>query len=59
MEPAGRACVERQVAAIFAADVAGYPRLIEADEECTLRRLKKLPSIERVPAPDCRAPDTA
>ena len=33
MEPAGRARVERRLAAILAADVAGYSRLIEADEE--------------------------
>ena len=34
--------VERRLAAILAADVAGYSRLIEADEEGTLRRLKAL-----------------
>jgi adenylate cyclase len=33
---------ERRLAAIFAADVAGYSRLIEADEEGTLGRLKAL-----------------
>jgi adenylate cyclase len=32
--------VERRLAAILAADVAGYSRLIEADEEGTLARLK-------------------
>jgi adenylate cyclase len=32
----------RRLAAIFAADVAGYSRLIEADEEGTLGRLKML-----------------
>src|SRR5271169_998897 len=42
MEPAGPARVERRLAAILAADVAGYSRLIEADEEGTLRRLKSL-----------------
>jgi adenylate cyclase len=42
MEPAGHARVERRLAAILAADVAGYSRLIEADEEGTLRRLKAL-----------------
>jgi len=42
MEPAGRARVERRLAAILAADVAGYSRLIEADEEGTLGRLKVL-----------------
>src|SRR5713226_1267738 len=42
MEPAGRGYVERRLAAILAADVAGYSRLIEADEEGTLGRLKAL-----------------
>src|SRR5271169_373474 len=42
MEPAGPARVERRLAAILAADVAGYSRLIEADEEETLSRLKML-----------------
>jgi adenylate cyclase len=42
MEPAGPARVERRLAAILAADVAGYSRLIEADEEGTLGRLKTL-----------------
>jgi adenylate cyclase len=32
----------RRLAAILAADVAGYSRLIEADEEGTLTRLKAL-----------------
>jgi class 3 adenylate cyclase len=32
--------VERRLAAILAADVAGYTRLMGADEEDTLRRLK-------------------
>ena len=40
MEPAGRARIERRLAAILAADVAGYSRLIGADEEGTLARLK-------------------
>src|SRR5919198_3563824 len=34
--------VERRLAAILAADVAGYSRLMGADEEGTLRRLKAL-----------------
>jgi adenylate cyclase len=34
--------LERRLAAILAADVAGYSRLIEADEEGTLGRLKAL-----------------
>ena len=42
MEPAGQARVERRLAAILAADVAGYSRLIDADEEGTLARLKSL-----------------
>jgi class 3 adenylate cyclase len=42
MEPQGPARVERRLAAILAADVAGYSRLIEADEEGTLSRLKAL-----------------
>jgi TolB-like protein/class 3 adenylate cyclase len=42
MEPAGRGRVERRLAAILAADVAGYARLIKADEEGTLSRLKSL-----------------
>jgi len=42
MEPTGPARVERRLAAILAADVAGYSRLVEADEEGTLSRLKAL-----------------
>jgi class 3 adenylate cyclase len=42
MEPDGQARVERRLAAILAADVAGYSRLIEADEVGTLSRLKGL-----------------
>src|SRR5207245_10417679 len=42
MESGGLARVERRLAAILAADVAGYSRLIEADEEGTLSRLKAL-----------------
>ena len=34
--------VERRLAAILAADVAGYSRLMGADEEGTLERLKTL-----------------
>ena len=34
--------VERRLAAILAADVAGYSRLMGADEEGTLGRLKAL-----------------
>ena len=42
MEPGGQARVERRLAAILAADVAGYSRLIGANEEGTLGRLKAL-----------------
>src|SRR5438552_17466652 len=42
MEPAGPARVERRLAAILAADVAGHSRLVEADQEGTLGRLKAL-----------------
>jgi TolB-like protein/class 3 adenylate cyclase len=42
MERAGPARVERRLAAILAADVAGYSRLMGADEEGTLERLKAL-----------------
>jgi adenylate cyclase len=42
MEHADPARAERRLAAILAADVAGYSRLIEADEEETLNRLKAL-----------------
>ena len=42
MERAGQARVERRLAAILAADVAGYSRLIGADEGGTLARLRAL-----------------
>src|SRR5215472_13568653 len=42
MKPKSAARVERRLAAILAADVAGYSRLIGADEEGTLSRLKVL-----------------
>ena len=41
-ERAGQARAERRLAAILAADVAGYSRLIGADEEGTLNRLKAI-----------------
>ena len=41
--------VERKLAAILAADVAGYSRLMGADEEGTLAQLKAL-RRERVPS---------
>ncbi len=40
MQPGERDRVERRLAAILAADVAGYSRLMGADEEGTLARLK-------------------
>jgi adenylate cyclase len=40
MEDRGQARLERRLAAILAADVVGYSRLIGADEEGTLERLK-------------------
>jgi TolB-like protein/class 3 adenylate cyclase len=42
MEARGPARVERRLAAILAADVAGYSRLMGADEEGTLAALKAL-----------------
>ena len=36
--------VERRLAAILAADVAGYSRLMGVDEEGTLAALKALPA---------------
>ena len=42
MNTGGQNRTERRLAAILAADVAGYSRLIGADEEGTLRRLKSV-----------------
>ncbi len=42
MNTEGRNRVERRLAAILAADVAGYSRLIGADEEGTLSRLRSI-----------------
>jgi adenylate cyclase len=42
MEPTGPARVERRLAAILAADVAGYSRLMGEDEEGTLAGLKAI-----------------
>ena len=42
MEPTGPARVERRLAAILAADVAGYSRLMGEDEEGTLAALKAI-----------------
>jgi TolB-like protein/class 3 adenylate cyclase len=42
MEPAGPGRVERRLAAIFAADIAGYSRLMGADEEGTHAAVSEL-----------------
>ena len=42
MNTRGRECAERRLAAILAADVAGYSRLMGADEEGTLNRLRSI-----------------
>src|SRR5438105_13929093 len=42
METGGRNRAERRLAAILAADVAGYSRLIGADEEGTLNRIRSI-----------------
>src|ERR1051326_8851098 len=42
METGGRVRAERRLAAILAADVAGYSRLIGTDEEGTLQRLRSI-----------------
>src|SRR5205814_5052630 len=42
MERTGRGRAERRLVAILAVDVAGYSRLIGADEEGTLERLKAI-----------------
>ena len=44
MNSEDRQRVERRLAAIMTADVAGYSRLMGADEEGTLERLKTLRS---------------
>ena len=42
MDTTGRSSAERRLAAILAADIAGYSRLIGADEEGTLSRIRSL-----------------
>jgi class 3 adenylate cyclase len=42
MNTGGRVRAERRLAAILAADVAGYSRLIGADEEGTLDRIRSI-----------------
>src|SRR5262245_22469234 len=42
MNTEGRNRADRRLAAILAADVAGYSRLIGVDEEGTLRRLRSI-----------------
>ena len=44
--------VQRRIAAILAADVVGYSRLMEADEAGTLDRLK---ALRRVDTHSCQA----
>jgi adenylate cyclase len=44
MDTGGRNRAERRLAAILAADVAGYSRLVGADEEGTLDRLRSIRS---------------
>ena len=57
--------VERRLAAVLAADVAGYSRLMGADEEGTLARLKAIrktlvdPASPRIAAASSRPPATA
>jgi class 3 adenylate cyclase len=57
--------VERRLAAILAADVAGYSRLMGADEEGTLERLKAHrrelvdPKIRSIAGASLRPPATA
>jgi hypothetical protein len=58
METSARNRAERRLAAILA---AGYSRLIGADEEGTLSRIRSIradiidPAIGRYSAPNCRA----
>src|SRR6266699_1359454 len=42
METGARVRTDRRLAAILAADMAGYSRLIGADEEGTLRRIRSI-----------------
>jgi adenylate cyclase len=47
--------VERRLTAILAADVAGYSRLIGADEEGTLAQLKgRAVDVKQAVRPHCR-----
>jgi hypothetical protein len=55
MNTGGRNRAERRLAAILAADVAGYSRLIGADEEGTLDRLRAI----RQELSDPRSPSIA
>ena len=41
----GWSFMKRKIAAIFAADIAGYSRLVAEDEEETLRRLAAYRSV--------------
>jgi adenylate cyclase len=42
METSAEARAERRLAAILAADIAGYSRLIGADEEGTLNHIRSI-----------------
>ena len=46
VQPPNEQRVERRLAAIFAADVAGYSRLMSQDEAGTLRALSCGPEME-------------
>ncbi len=50
--------VQRRLAAILAADVVGYIRLVGADEEGTIARLKALRD-DMIDRPHGDLPDTA
>ena len=50
MEPGGQGRIERRLAAILAADVAWYSRLMGADEEGMLERVKALRRRQHDPA---------
>jgi class 3 adenylate cyclase len=49
--------VQRKLAAILAADVAGYSRLMGADEEETLARLRSLTVVGVAPVAQFRNPE--
>ena len=49
----GEGRARRRLAAILAADVVGYPRLMETDEAGTLGRLKALRGTSSTPPSLC------